>query len=81
MDAEIHSTPMCVCMFTNYQQTQSQWSRSRGPVTKLALQCNATDRQSTQYPNHRVLPFLRFFPWMWVKMEDHSWDHRCECLV
>ena len=19
--------------------------------------------------------------WIWVKMEDHSWDHRCECLV
>ena len=19
--------------------------------------------------------------WMWVKMEDHQWDHRCECLV
>ena len=57
MDAEIDGTPTCVCRFTNYQQTQSQWPQSRGPVTKLTFQCNAIDRQSTQYPNHRVLQF------------------------
>lgn len=57
MDAQIHGTSTRVCMFTNYQQTQSQWPQSRGPVTKLAFQCNAIDRQSTQYPKHRVLQF------------------------
>ena len=51
MDAEIHCTATCVCMFINYQQTQSQWPWSRGPVRKLAFQCNAIDKQSTQCCN------------------------------
>ena len=52
MGAEMQCTATCVCMFINYQQTQSQWPQSRGPVRKLAFQCNAIDKQSTQYCNH-----------------------------
>ena len=42
-----------VFMSANYQQTQSQWPQLGGPVTKLAYECNAIDRQSRQYFDHK----------------------------
>ena len=55
MNAIIHRTATWVCLCTNYQQTQSQWPQPSGLLSAMPLK-----RQSKQYFDQRVLPFLCF---------------------
>ena len=57
MDPEIHSTATCVCMFTNDQQTQSQWPQSRGPVSLLFSAMPLIDNQH----NTAIIEFYHFY--------------------
>ena len=52
--------------------------RCTGPQDATQDATQDAGRWTSQADAIGLMPMIN---WMWVKMEDHSWDHRCECLV